>query len=85
MITTFLLNLLYGFLWLLFAFLPTSAGLPQAFLDSVLALGTYANTWSFIAPMDTVWTIVGLAVGFEFAIYSFRLLNWIVGKIRGSN
>jgi len=44
----------------------------------------YAYAWNFIFPIDTLFTIFLLAIGFEAMIISFRIIFWVFDKLIGT-
>jgi len=84
MIGTFLLNALSGLLLLLISILPSYA-LPSSISSSLASVISYGQAFSFIFPISTLITVAGLALLFHLGILGFKLLNWIIGKVRGSN
>lgn len=84
MIVNGFFNILYVLLLGMFALLPSSDGLPTDVSTAFATLLQQAYAWEYILPLDTLLTVAGLAVSFHFAIFVFKLFNWVLNKVRGS-
>jgi len=84
MITNLLLYTAVGMINALLYVLPTAPALQG---DAITALGEIAKdilqlSWFF--PLDTMVEVFFAALAIELAIFSFRVLNWGLNKLRGS-
>jgi len=82
MITGFLLQIFYSLLYYFAAILPTVA-FPTAITEAIQAIWYYINAVSFLLPVSTILTVLGLAMVFHSAILLWRLANYIAGYVRG--
>jgi hypothetical protein len=85
MITGFLINALGILVSNLIALLPTSSGFTSGFNTSLTQFFGYAYSFNDIFPIDTLITVLGLTVAFQAGVLLFKMFNWVLGKIRGSN
>jgi len=85
MLFTPIFYIFYLFLLGLLAILPSSAGLPSGFNTALSGIFNGAYAYNSIFPIDTVVTILQFLVIFEGGILLFKIVNWIIGKVRGSN
>jgi len=81
MITTFILQILYTFLTFMVGLIPTSFTIPQPWFDGLNLVWGYMNSFSFILPVGTLLTVLGLAIGFHLLIFFIRLVSWVLKKI----
>lgn len=84
MITSVLMNLFLTCISFCFSFLPDSDSLPSQISDSLLVFASYFNKADSLFPVSTVFTIIALGVSVELALFFFKLINWVLNKIRGS-
>jgi len=84
MITGLIINFFYILLFNLLAFLPDSQGLPSAVASSFTSLSGYAHAWDYIFPIYTLLYILTLSALFHVGILGFKIVNWIINKVRGS-
>jgi len=82
MITSFLLSVLYQFLSFFIGLLP-SVDFPTAITTAISTIWYYLNAVSFLLPVSTILTVLGLAITFHLAILGWRLAHLIGGYIRG--
>lgn len=83
MITTFILQILYGVISLPISVLPASQGLPAPIHTALTYVMYQINTWSFIFPFVTVLTILSYTLLIEFSLWTYHGLIWAYNKIRG--
>jgi len=82
MITGFFLTIIFAVLSFLVGLLPTIA-FPAA-LSSALSTAWYLiNSVSFLLPVSTILTVLGLALSFHVAVLAWRLVHLIGGYLRG--
>jgi len=86
MIASAFIATVFGLLNWLVEFLPLANNPNLSTMTSAfLSMLNYAMAWNFIFPVNTMLTVFLWVLGIEFAILGFRVLNWILGKLRGSN
>jgi len=85
MITTAILYVFYGLVALLLALIPTSGGLPNALNDALSVFITEAVKWNNFIPINQLFIILALVFAIESGFFVFKTINWILGKVRGSN
>jgi hypothetical protein len=84
MITSALLHLLFIFLGTIISMFPEYSGMPVAFDSAISTITPYLNYLNNFIPVDTFWEVLNIAFVFYSALLSFKLLNWVVNKVRGS-
>jgi len=82
MITGFLMQLLYGFLAFFVGLLPTTA-FPSEIITALQTVWYYMNSVSFLLPVSTILTVLGLAMIFHGSIILWRLAHLVGGYLRG--
>ena len=73
----FLLSLLIGIL-------PHSIGLPIEINNALATMVFQAQKWDALFPIRQLFLILTLTFAFEAAIFTFKSINWIINKFRGS-
>jgi len=81
MILTFILTVIHNFLFGLVGLLPTGT-LPTAISSSLTYIVGVMNTFNWFFPLDSLFTVLGIAILFELGVIGFNLLNWVYHKIR---
>jgi hypothetical protein len=84
MISSILLIIFYSFLSFVIGFFPSWDGWPTAMEDTITTLGVNLGILNKIFPIDTILTILGIMFLLEFGYQNYRIINWILNKIRGS-
>jgi len=87
MITTGFLLLLYGLIVLVLApitLLP-DVSLPSTITTAIAAVGTYLKTIWYIAPLfvGALLVVLGIVVVVDTAIFTYKVIMWIIRKIPG--
>lgn len=85
MITGFIINAVYIALYNLIDIFPNGSGLDSNISSSFTTMVGYAYSYSWLLPIGTLITVLIIAVTFQSGILLFKIINWIIGKIRGSN
>lgn len=67
------------------SFLPDSNGLDPDIQNSIINVWGYIKAYSYILPVSSMFIVLGLALSFHLSIFLYRLVNWVIGKLRGSN
>jgi len=81
MIFAWLFNLPAQLLAALIALLPVGQPIPADWVAAVYSAWGYVNAFSFIVPVQTLLTCVGIAVSVEIAVLGFKFFHWIITKI----
>jgi len=84
MITNAILFIFFTFLGAVTSLLPSYSGLPDDLETAFNSIGTYLNQANVIFPIDTLFDCAVILVSVEFAIMTFKLLNFVINKVRGS-
>lgn len=61
--------------------LPDGGSVPSVWTSAVYSIWSYVNQFSFVVPVDTLLTCLGIAMVFHLAIFTFRLFHWLITKI----
>lgn len=84
-----ILDIIYYTFFALFSgflfYFPSLGSLPAG-LESMLGylLTFMANLAYVIPPLQEMFIVFGLIVLIEFYLASFKILNWVLNKLRGS-
>jgi len=81
MIFAFLFSLPALLLSAILSILPEGGTIPTIWTNAVYTIWSYINAFSFIVPVDTLLTCLGIAMVFHIAIFTFRLFHWLITKI----
>lgn len=82
MITGFFLNVLLVLLNFFFGLVPPFP-MPAPVLSSLTFIVGLMNAWTWLFPVGTLLTVVGLSISFHLALVLFDLAIWIIHLIRG--
>lgn len=82
MITGFFLSVFYALVAFFVNLLPQVA-YPTALSNAIGTAWYYVNALSFLLPVSTILTILGLAMTFHAAVLLWRLVHLVGGYIRG--
>ncbi len=80
MILTFLILILTSTLTFIFSFLPVSS-LPTGVSDSLNYISSALNQVTYLIPVDSLFTAIGIVVIYEASIWAFFGLMWIWKRI----
>jgi len=83
MITGALLSSLFLLLTFAINFLPASSGLPSSISTNLTWLINQALSWQYFFPVSTAFTVLGLFLGWEFILYTWKGIRWIISLFRG--
>jgi len=84
MIIGFLLTLVYYLATGLAGLLPTgSATMPQGFIDGILLVIGYLQSFTWLLPVDTLFDVVLFVVAFELTYLLAQFILWIIKLFRG--
>jgi len=64
--------------------LPEVSGLPTAFLTASETVFSMLRTLDFILPVDSIFAVALLIIGFEISLLVFRVVMWGIHFIRGN-
>lgn len=84
MILAFLINSFYILIYNVFSILPDSTGLSSDIIDSITVMVEYSHTVDAIFPIETLVDALKYILIFEVGIFSFKIINWVISKVRGS-
>jgi len=85
MIGALLINLIVVFLSAMISLLPNATLLPESFNDAWSWMsGIIANIFWTIPSGITLLTILNFVIIIEGSIFTWKGLNWVINKIRGS-
>lgn len=84
MITDLLLIMFRSILDAMIFLLPNASGLPTEISSAVVSFAPYFSKANSFLPVSTVFSIMALVLVFESGILLFKILNWILNKLRGS-
>jgi len=82
MITGFFLQILLAVANFVVGLLPVY-DLPAAVSSAISTAWGYMNALSFLLPMNTLLTVLGIAMVFHVSLLVWRLLHLIGGYLRG--
>jgi len=82
MIIGFFLTILTGILSFFIQLLPV-VDFPSQITTGVYFFWYYMNAASFLFPMSTLLTVLGIALTFHVTIFLWRGANWLGGYLRG--
>jgi len=82
MITGFFLQVFYAVIAFFVGLLPVS-DFPTQITSAIQAAWYYINSFSYIFPVGTLLTIIGIATIFHAAVLFWRLAHLVGGYIRG--
>lgn len=80
MITTFILITVNTFVGFLLALLPTGS-LPSGISSSMYYIFGVMNTFNWFFPLDTLFTVLAITVGYELVVMGYYFIMWILRKI----
>lgn len=81
MIGDFLLSIPAFILQAILSVLPNSTGVPVEFTNAVYTIWSDLNAFSFIVPVSTIATVLGLAIAYQLGKLVFKIINYLVNKI----
>lgn len=86
MIFTLILNIFYALISLIVSLLPDAdSSWAGGLTDAMNFMGSFIAHIAFVSPlMLQVMVILGLLIILIFGIFTFKILNWVYNKIRGS-
>lgn len=83
MIIGFLLNILYGFINLLVGYLPVGGSVPSTWISGIYSIWSYVNLFSFVVPVNTILSCLGIALVFHGFIFAWHGIHWVISLVRG--
>jgi len=84
MIADILLNTINWVVQFFISLLPNSGELPDGITNAFSTFASYWNMANSILPMNTFFSIIVLGLAFEAGYLTFKLINFVVNKVRGS-
>jgi len=85
MITGIFLKLFLAVIMYVINLLPESTALPAAFQSGVTTVWAYVNNFSFLVPLSALQMCLAIALVFHAAVFGFKFVHWVIGKLRGSH
>jgi hypothetical protein len=85
MIVSFLLYILYLFIWGITAplrLLP-NVTLPANITAAIGSANSYLSAIDFVFPTGAFVTIFGVIIGIEILLFLYKIIMWIIRKIPG--
>lgn len=85
MITSLLLSLIYGFIWLLISpiRLFPDVVLPADIGTAIAQASIYLSMIDFVFPVYVLLTIVAGVLGIDAVIFGYKVIMWVIRKIPG--
>lgn len=83
MITDILLYIFYVFIAGFLNLFSTLTIVPD-WLNSLSDLSNTLNKVNKIIPVDILFFCISFLITFELTIFTFKSINWIINKVRGS-
>lgn len=83
-LTVLLIVTFTTFLILAIGLLPNAQPLPTEITDSLITFVDFINLIDFIIPVGTLFTIVGLSLFFQFAMFTWKTVLFIIHLVRGN-
>lgn len=83
MITTALLFVIYGIVWVVTAPIRALADvtLSSSFATSVTTAMTYASRLNHFLPLGTLLALIGIILTFEGGLVTYKVIMWIVRRV----
>lgn len=81
MITEFFLELVFGIVTSLLSLLGNFTFPTSSITSAFSVLASFLQGASYFFPMGTLFSCIGLILGFYVLSFSVSLLNWIIRKI----
>jgi len=82
MITGFLLQVLYAFFTFFIGLLPV-IDIPSNVEQAFTTVFAYLNMFSFIVPVGTLLTVLGIVLAYYVAILLLDISLWLIHLVRG--
>lgn len=84
MITELLLIMFNNLLRFTISLFPNAQTLPTEITSALVTFDSYFDKINSFLPLDTLFVIISLILTFEAGILTFKILNWVLNKLRGS-
>lgn len=89
MIVTFVLNAIYALVSFFVGLLPVSSSLESGFGSALTTMIGQANQWTYLFPVGTLFTVLGIVLVFEGGVLLWRLIkivinilpSWLTGTV----
>lgn len=75
---------LFGVIVLGLSVLPTGGALPSGFVDGVHVFFSYVRGLNFLFPVDTLFQVLALILGFNLTMFVIKSVFWVFHLIRGN-
>jgi len=83
MIVGFLIKLFAAFVSFLIGLLPVVA-FPSGIATAITTVMGYVNALSWLFPVSTLITVLGIMITYEIGIFTFKFTRWLIHLIRGN-
>lgn len=84
MVLDLILYLFFLFLLEVIDLFPDAVALPSAIDSSLTLIVPILSQLNSILPIATIFVIFGLYLTIEGGLLLFKIINWIINKLRGS-
>lgn len=83
MITSIILYMIYGTAWIVLSpmRLLDDATLPAGLTTALASVSDYLSSVNTFVPVDSFLTIAGILLTIESAIFTYKLIMWLIKKI----
>jgi len=85
MITSFFISIPAYILGAIISIMPQGGSVPTEWVQAVSQIWTAINAFSFIVPVSSLLSCLGIVLGFELAVFGFYAFNWVLKKVPGMN
>jgi len=79
------LILIVGGIALLIALLPTSPGLPVDVTNALTYVISFARSFDWLFPINTLFTVLKLSILFWTAVLLFKMFRWLLHLLTTSS
>lgn len=83
MITSGILYMIYGVVWLIVSpiLLLPDVSISSGFSTALTTAISYISVFDSILPITTLFIIIGLIMGIEIAIAVYKIIMWVIRRI----
>ena len=78
---TFILDLVFNFLYYVISLFPTGSGFSSEFHAGVSLLGSYLHILDPLVPITVMLSCLGLIFSVEIAIFGLKTFKWLFSHI----
>jgi len=73
--------LFYLFFLAVLALLPNASALPSGVTEAITLIYGYMQLFNFFFPIDTLFTVLLVAIVFQGAIYAWYVARWVLALV----